>query len=74
LSQVALRAAIALKRKIMVEIIAVSIPEAAKMCGLGRSSIYKLLDEGKLKKRKLGKRTLILVSEIHEYLENLPSS
>jgi predicted DNA-binding transcriptional regulator AlpA len=42
------------------------------MSGLGRSTLYKLFNEGKLTPRKSGKRTLILVSELESYLKNLP--
>lgn len=51
---------------------AVGIPEAAQMIGLGRSSIYKLFDEGKLTPRKSGRRTLILVEDLKRYVESLP--
>lgn len=52
---------------------AVGIPEAAQMIGLGRSSIYKLFDEGKLIPRKSGKRTLILVEDLERYVKSLPT-
>lgn len=52
--------------------IAATISECVSLSGLGRTSIYKAIGEGKLKPRKAGKRTLILVSELKEYLENLP--
>mgnify|MGYP003793014283 CR=1 FL=1 len=53
--------------------ISVTIPEAVQMIGLGRSSIYKLFDEGKLTPRKSGKRTLILVEDLKRYVESLPT-
>jgi excisionase family DNA binding protein len=53
--------------------IAVTLPEATELSGIGRSSLYKLFNEGKLKPRKSGKRTLILVSELEEYLNGLPA-
>lgn len=52
--------------------IAVTISEATKLTGIGRSSIYKLFNEGKLTPRKAGKRTLILVEEIEHYIASLP--
>lgn len=58
----------------MSEKIAVSIPEAAKMLGLGRSSIYKLFEQGKLTKRKSGTRALVLVSELKAFAESLPEA
>ena len=41
------------------------------MTGLGRSTIYRLFDEGRLKKRKAGKRTLILVKDLEAYVNAL---
>jgi hypothetical protein len=43
------------------------------MSGLGRTFLYKLFQTGQLTPRKAGKRTLILVSELEEYLKNLSS-
>lgn len=51
--------------------IAVSIPEAALLCGVGKSTIYRLIDSGKIKRRKLGKRALILVADIEAYMNSL---
>lgn len=53
--------------------ISVTVPEAVQMIGLGRSSIYKLFDEGKLIPRKSGKRTLILVEDLERYVKSLPT-
>jgi len=53
--------------------ISVTIPEAVQMIDLGRSSIYKLFDEGKLIPRKSGKRTLILVEDLERYVKSLPT-
>lgn len=52
--------------------LAVSIPEAAEMTGISRSAIYRLFEAGKLSPRKSGKRTLILVKELEEYVNSLP--
>jgi len=52
--------------------IAVTLPEATALSGIGRSSLYKLFSEGKLAPRKSGKRTLILVAELEAYLNSLP--
>lgn len=52
--------------------ISVTIPQAIAMTGLGRSSIYLLFKEKKLTARKAGKRTLILASELEEYIRSLP--
>ncbi|MEM8540551.1 MAG: helix-turn-helix domain-containing protein [Pseudomonadota bacterium] len=52
--------------------IAVTIPEAQEMSGLGRTTLYEIFKKGSLKPRKQGKRTLILVSELENYINNLP--
>jgi hypothetical protein len=52
--------------------IAVTLREATLLSGIGRSSLYKLFNEGKLTPRKAGKRTLILVAELEAYVTSLP--
>lgn len=52
--------------------ISVTIPEAAEMIGIGRSSLYALFKEKKLTPRKCGKRTLILVEDLERYVKSLP--
>jgi excisionase family DNA binding protein len=42
----------------------VSIPEAAKVLSLSRSTIYELMDAGELTKVKFGRRTCITVDSI----------
>ena len=49
-----------------------TVNEATALTGLGRSTIYRLINDGKLKPRKVGKRTLFLMSEIRDFIENLP--
>ena len=56
------------------DIIAVTIPEAVRVSGIGRTSLYELFKSGDLTPRKNGRRTLILMSELRSYLENLPTS
>jgi excisionase family DNA binding protein len=41
-----------------------SIPDAQRALGIGRSTAYRLIDEGKLETVKIGRRTLIRVSSI----------
>lgn len=52
--------------------IAVTLREATALSGIGRTSLYKLFNEGKLTPRKAGKRTLILVSELESLVKSLP--
>ena len=56
------------------EKLAFTINEASAALGIGRSKLYGLISEGKLKPRKLGKRTLILAVELRQFSANLPFS
>jgi excisionase family DNA binding protein len=49
-----------------------TVHEASRFCGLGRTKIYEAISEGLLKARKYGKRTIILRTELQEFLRNLP--
>jgi excisionase family DNA binding protein len=49
-----------------------SIPEFAEATSLGRSKIYQEINNGNLKARKFGKRTVIIESDAIAYLESLP--
>ena len=53
--------------------IAVTIPDAIALAGIGRSTLYRLFSEGALTPRKAGRRTLILVDELERYLKALPA-
>lgn len=54
--------------------LAVSIPQAATMIGISRSSLYLLFQNGSITPRKSGRRTLVLVSEIERYVAHLPAA
>lgn len=41
-----------------------SIPDAQRALGIGRSTAYRLIEDGKLVTVKIGRRTLIRVSSI----------
>lgn len=51
------------------DIIAVSINDAARALGLGRTSIYSLINSGKLEARKLGRRTLVTTESIRALID-----
>jgi excisionase family DNA binding protein len=55
-------------------VLAYTIPDAVKASGLGRTSIYGLIAEGKLEARKAGGRTLIPAASLRSYLANLPQA
>jgi predicted DNA-binding transcriptional regulator AlpA len=52
--------------------IAVTIPEAVALSGIGRTSLYGVFKSGAIKPRKLGKRTLVLVADLERYIASLP--
>jgi excisionase family DNA binding protein len=51
------------------EPLAVSINEAAKALGLGRTSIYGMMGDGRLEWFKLGRRTLIKTASIRRLVD-----
>jgi excisionase family DNA binding protein len=52
------------------EPLALSIKDAAKALGVGRSSIYVMISNGRLESFKLGRRTLIRVDSIRRLVAN----
>ena len=50
--------------------IVTSINDTAKAIGLGRTSIYALIRDGRLEAVKMGRRTLIKVDSIRRLLES----
>jgi excisionase family DNA binding protein len=51
---------------------AYSPEEAAKLVGSGRTKIFQEIKEGRLKARKMGRKTVILDDDLREYARNLP--
>ncbi|MEM1381140.1 MAG: excisionase family DNA-binding protein [Pseudomonadota bacterium] len=49
--------------------LAVSLDEAAKALSIGRTTLYKLIGNGRLKTVKLGSRRLVIASPLHELLQ-----
>jgi excisionase family DNA binding protein len=49
-----------------------SIVEACRIAGIGRTKIYEAIAAGSLKARKFGKRTLILRTDLQSFLSGLP--
>jgi excisionase family DNA binding protein len=48
-----------------------SIQEAKTILGVGTTKFYQLLNSGDLHARKIGKRTIILRSDLDDFLSNL---
>jgi len=51
--------------------IMITLKEACQMLSLSRSSVYRLIDQGKLAPKKMGSRTLFLVTEIESFAQSL---
>ena len=52
---------------------ALSIAQAAKLLGVGRSTFYEIVKSGHIPVRKLGRRSLVLRSDVDTYLTGLPT-
>lgn len=53
------------------EVIAMTIDEAMRASGIGRTRIYELMGRGEIAARKCGSRTLILGDSLRAYIANL---
>jgi len=51
---------------------AYSIAEVMLQSGLGRDTIYKAINSGRLPARKVGRRTIVLTTDLQRFLEALP--
>ena len=56
----------------MNEVLAHTIADAAKVSGIGRTTLYELIGAGKIEARKAGNRTLIPAESLKAYLDSLP--
>lgn len=54
--------------------LAISIIEAARRAGVGRSSIYEAVNRGELPLRKSGRRSLVLVDDLKAWVAALPDA
>lgn len=51
-----------------------SIPEAAALLGVGRSTIYRLFDRGELASVSLGRRRMVTTAELKRYVHELANA
>lgn len=51
--------------------ISYTIDEACAICSIGRTKLYESISSGKIKAKKLGKRTLILKDDLERFIESL---
>lgn len=54
--------------RLPVDPISVRVPDASRMTGLGRSTIYELIASGEIEAAKVGRSTVILVESIRSFL------
>ena len=54
------------------ETLAMSVADAVRYSGIGRTSLYELMGAGKIEHRKAGSRTLILAESLRSYIASLP--
>lgn len=53
--------------------IAVTVREAADLCGISRAKLYELIKDGALKIRKCGSRTVIRYEDLQYLIDSLPA-
>lgn len=51
--------------------IAMSIEQASQATGLGRTKLYEAINSGELMARKYGKRTIILIHDLEQFIQRL---
>ncbi len=52
--------------------LAYPIGDAERAAGVGKTTLFEAIRKGELPARKLGKKTLILATDLHAWLERLP--
>jgi excisionase family DNA binding protein len=50
----------------------ISVKEAAMVLGISRNYMYSLLDMGLIESRYMGRRRLVLLSSLHDFVASLP--
>lgn len=53
---------------------ALSIPDAARMLGIGRTLTFRLIKEGNLRAVKIAGRTVVPVAAIRDLLDSAPAA
>jgi excisionase family DNA binding protein len=51
---------------------ALTVNEACKLSGFGRTTFYRLVKSRKITARKVGRRTIVLLDELEQALKSLP--
>lgn len=50
----------------------ISVKEMGRMLGVSRNQAYLLLDRGAIESRYIGRRRLVLLASVYEFVERLP--
>jgi excisionase family DNA binding protein len=53
---------------------AMSVEEAAKAAGVGRTLLFEEIRKGRITARKVGRRTIITTDDLDAWLNSLPKS
>jgi excisionase family DNA binding protein len=53
---------------------AMSVEEAAKAAGVGRTLLFEEIRKGRITARKVGRRTIIMTAELDAWLKTLPTA
>jgi excisionase family DNA binding protein len=56
----------------LTEKLVLTIPEACELSGVCRSNIYVAISSGELRARKRGRSTLVLRTDLNNWIESLP--
>lgn len=51
------------------DVLAVSVNEAARILGVGRTSLYSMIRDGRIEAIKLGRRTLIKTASLRRIID-----
>jgi len=62
------------KQKVDISPIAVSIPEAATMLGVSKKTFYPLIKDGKVRTVNIGRRILVSIQSLHEFVDGKKES
>jgi excisionase family DNA binding protein len=52
------------------DVLVISVNEAARVLGVGRTSLYDMIRDGRIETLKLGRRTLIKTASIRSLVED----
>ena len=50
----------------------ISVGEAVRRFGIGRTRLYSILNDGQIEAFKLGRRTLIRAESVRSFIDSLP--